>query len=95
MAIQAALGRSAAPHGSPRSARDDDAAWSRTIRSRLRILMALFVASFSAGAEAAPRGRHIHPRSFLFDPFDDGFYGPVIPELPPPLRRKLVSYLLA
>lgn len=37
-------------------------------------------------AESAPRGsRHIHPRSFLFDPFgDDGFYGPVIPELPPP-----------
>ncbi|MBE7219438.1 MAG: hypothetical protein INR64_13265 [Caulobacteraceae bacterium] len=35
-------------------------------------------------AAAAPRNR-IHPRSFLFDPFfDDGFYGPIIPELPPP-----------
>lgn len=38
-------------------------------------------------AAAAPRpGLHpLRPRSFLFDPFfGDDFYGPVIPELPPP-----------
>jgi hypothetical protein len=34
-------------------------------------------------AQAAPR--RIHPRSFLFYPFgDDSFYGPFIPDLPPP-----------
>ncbi|MDX7952911.1 hypothetical protein P7D22_17230 [Lichenihabitans sp. Uapishka_5] len=44
------------------------------------------MAATAGAAQAAPRGFHrSHPRSFLFDPFfDDGFYGPVFPELPPP-----------
>ena len=90
MAIQAASGKHAALQGSPRCARDDG---TKAIVSRLKVGVAgrlacsflVVLVCSTVAAEAAPRGRHLHPRSFLFDPFfDDGFYGPVIPELPPP-----------
>ena len=102
MAIQRAPIPDAAPHGSPRFARDDGreapaprsgsqvgtrprgTAW-RLLRTCLAIACLALDFGQATTAEAAPRTfRRIHPRSFLFDPFFDDFYGPVIPELPPP-----------
>lgn len=102
MTIQAALGKGAAPHGSPRFRRGDGTGSGARRKSAGEVLQrrgaagrrgcvalvgVCLVLAFCPTAGAAPRGGpgHIRPRSFLFDPFfDQDFYGPVIPELPPP-----------
>jgi hypothetical protein len=46
---------------------------------------AVFVALAMIGGAVTAAPRRVHPRSFLFYPYgDNSFYGPFIPDLPPP-----------